>query len=349
MKSDILSMRYDPTGSQVAIGTIGGNLRLYTTNQGLLNKELIQEEVGSKAISHVRWNPVSMYYKYVDQHLLTSVHSDGLIESWFPSDKVPISRIDFHQATNNKITAADYSCDGQNFTVAAADYDIYSYDIVTGQQKLAMPRSMRVPNHTNVISCLKHHPTDANLLVTGGWDSCIKLYDLRHKGPICSMMTNGSICGDSIDMFDDMIVTGSHKSSKDCMQIFSFSRQCLVHEWSWNQRKPSDIQSGYVMTTKFSKDGQYIIAGGQGMNEIKVFANDADSDAKFPTQFELRSLPSPVFDIDVRPNEQQFTFGLGKGKSFICTYKDNDVKNKHINYNGNFDCYALKAEQEKRA
>lgn len=54
------------------------------------------------------------------------------------------------------------------------------------------------------------------------------------------------------------------------------------------------------MSTKFTKDGQYIIAGGSGMNEIKVFANEADSsNAKFKTQFELRSLPGPVFDIDV--------------------------------------------------
>ena len=66
--------------------------------------------------------------------------------------------------------------------------------------------------------------------------------------------------------------------------MFSFSRQCLVHEWSFNQRKENDPQSGYVMSTKFSKDGQNIIAGGSGMNEIKVYANDADSaDPKFKT------------------------------------------------------------------
>ena len=35
------------------------------------------------------------------------------------------------------------------------------------------------------------------------------------------------------------------------------------------------------MSTKFSNDGQYIIAGGAGGNEVKIFANDADSNAKF--------------------------------------------------------------------
>lgn len=101
--------------------------------------------------------------------------------------------------------------------MAAADKNIYAYDIITGQQKLAMPRNLKVPNHNNLITCLRHHPTDPNLFVTGGWDSSIKLYDLRHCGPICSLKTNGSISGDSIDMFEDMIVAGSNKSSKDCM------------------------------------------------------------------------------------------------------------------------------------
>ena len=73
----------------------------------------------------------------------------------------------------------------------------------------------------------------------------------------------------------------------------------MVHEWSFNQRKQNDLQSGYVMSTKFSNDGQYIVVGGSGMNELKVFANDADGEGQFKTQIELRSLPSPVFDIDV--------------------------------------------------
>ena len=128
-----------------------------------------------------------------------------------------------------------------------------------------------------MIACLRHHPEDPNLFVTGGWDASIKLYDVRQNGAIASLMTSGSICGDSIDMYEDMIVTGSNKSSKGCMQMFSFSRKCLVHEWSFNQRKKDDLQSGYVMSTKFSRDGQNIIAGGQGMNEVKVFANEADT------------------------------------------------------------------------
>ena len=101
------------------------------------------------------------------------------------------------------------------------------------------------------------------------------------------------------------------------------------------------------MSTKFSKDGQQIIAGGSGMNEIKVFANDADSEAKFQTQLDLRSLPEPVLEIDVSSANQEFVFGLAKGKSFICNYESTDKQNKkkHLNYNGNFDFFARKSQE----
>lgn len=58
------------------------------------------------------------------------------------------------------------------------------------------------------------------------------------------------------------------------------------------------------MSTKFTKDGQSIIAGGSGMNDIKVFANKADTrNATFNVQFDLKSQPAPVYDIDVSSSE----------------------------------------------
>ena len=40
--------------------------------------------------------------------------------------------------------------------------------------------------------------------------------------------------------------------------------------------------------------------------------------------------------------------GLGGGHSFLCNYEQKE-KQVHINYNGNFDCFALKAEQMKKS
>jgi hypothetical protein len=32
-----------------------------------------------------------------------------------------------------------------------------------------------------------------------------------------------------------------------------------------------------IMTSRFSNDGNFIIAGGAGKNQLKVFSNDADT------------------------------------------------------------------------
>ena len=49
----------------------------------------------------------------------------------------------------------------------------------------------------------------------------MKVYDLRAKTLVCSM-GGPSIAGDSIDIYDDMIVTGSNRNN-DVMQLFSLS------------------------------------------------------------------------------------------------------------------------------
>ena len=47
--------------------------------------------------------------------------------------------------------------------------------------------------------------------------------------------------------------------------------------WEWNQSR--DNETGYCFDTKFTNDGNFIVAGGAGKNELKVFANNSDSTA----------------------------------------------------------------------
>lgn len=82
-------------------------------------------------------------------------------------------------------------------------------------------RDLKVPGHQNRIFSVKTHPDDCNVLATAGWDRSLKIYDIRAKGPVASI--GGPTCsGDSLDIYDDMIVTGSYRN-KEVMQIFSLS------------------------------------------------------------------------------------------------------------------------------
>ena len=82
-------------------------------------------------------------------------------------------------------------------------------------------RGMKVPGHINRIFGLRRHPKDPNIVVSGGWDSMLKIYDIRDGRPVASI-GGPLIQGDSIDLFEDMIVTGSNRN-KSVMQMFSLS------------------------------------------------------------------------------------------------------------------------------
>lgn len=80
-------------------------------------------------------------------------------------------------------------------------------------------RNFKIPGHQNRIFSLKCHPNDNNILVTAGWDRSIKIYDIRDKAPIASI-GGSAVSGDSLDIFDDMVVVGSYRN-KDIMQMYS--------------------------------------------------------------------------------------------------------------------------------
>ncbi len=67
--------------------------------------------------------------------------------------------------------------------------------------------------HSNRIFSLKFNPADPNMLVSGGWDNNVFIYDVRKKGPV-SVIYGPHIAGDSLDFLDDhTLITGSFKGS----------------------------------------------------------------------------------------------------------------------------------------
>ena len=51
------------------------------------------------------------------------------------------------------------------------------------------------------------------MIATAGWDRAIKLYDLR-TNKIVGSIGGPLIVGDSLDIFDDFIVTGSIRNKE---------------------------------------------------------------------------------------------------------------------------------------
>jgi WD40 repeat protein len=62
--------------------------------------------------------------------------------------------------------------------------------------------------HTNRVFCVKYSQENPNLIVSGGWDLSVKIWDLREPTPIKQMM-GPYICGDTIDINGGYLVTGA--------------------------------------------------------------------------------------------------------------------------------------------
>lgn len=351
-QSDISSIAYDPEGKFLAVGAYDGAIKIYSPFTGKQTQVINPSSSDSSPISCLRWRPVWSGPNLKPSSVLTSISSNGHIQHWHPATNKVMNDIPDHMEKKNNLYALDYLRDGRKYAVAGLDRKIYVYDSQTKDLVCTMlNKGLKVSGHINRVYCIKSHPEDKNLLVSSGWDGMLKIYDIRDKAPVASM-GGSQVSGDSLDIYDDMIVAGSYRT-KDVMQIYSFSQRKKVHNFEYYQGTNREYaDSGNIFSTRFSNDGNFIFAGGAGKNELKVFANNSDTKADFKIQCELKDLPSPVYTLDVNPNPnmKQFTFGLGNGNVYMCNYEVDTKTSEFTPYMGEFQKFAIeKIQAEQKA
>lgn len=355
---DIGSIAYDPEGRFLAVGAFDGSIKFFNSFTGKLQMALNPPngpEDEPVSITKVRWRPQYQNGTLKASSILASICSNGLIQHWSLSSgkEMPGAQITTHRDNGNSLSAMDYTCDGRKLCVAGEDRKVYVYDESSNQLVSTMHgRGFKVHGHKNRILALRCHPENFNLIVSGGWDGSIKIYDLRDSAPVGSI--GGPQCsGDSIDLFDDMIVAGSNRN-REVMQMFSLSAMRKIHTWDYNANS-KDAESGYVLSTRFSNDGNFIFAGGAGHNELRVYNNNCDTTANYKLQMEIKELPDAVYTIDVNPNPdiKQFAFGLGNGQIMAINYDFDQNNTEFQPYQGDFsrvayDIVALEELKKKQ-
>jgi WD40 repeat protein len=160
--------------------------------------------------------------------------------------------------------------------------------------------------HKMKVNCVKW--VDENLIVTGGWDKTIKVWDVREPAPIRSIF-GPYVAADSLDVQDGVILAGSNETSNQ-LAMFSFDDGKLFDYISWddgNLQSPSPCK---IYCAQFMKTtGEYVIAGGSGCNEIKIF----DSVNAFQPVAQIKELSRAVFSCDFSNQGDMFAIGGGDG------------------------------------
>lgn len=127
--------------------------------------------------------------------------------------------------------------------------------------------SWQSPGHGNRVFSVKFLPSELNLLLSGGWDGNVHIWDLRVRKSIASIF-GPNISGDTLDYRDQEILTGSHRN-KDYLEIWDLGTRKRIESVSWEE--DGEREGAYVYACQFGERGKYILAACSGINEVKLF------------------------------------------------------------------------------
>lgn len=108
---------------------------------------------------------------------MIAVNSHGDLKHYHTTSGKVLSTLYDHQ---NTLITCDYRHDGQAFLTAGYDGIVRTYD----EQTRKLVNTLQgggsgYPGHTNRVPCAKYVAEDSNLVVSGGWDGQICIWDVR--------------------------------------------------------------------------------------------------------------------------------------------------------------------------
>lgn len=140
---------------------------LFTVNtvSNRVPKKAINRLTGhSGAVNRIKW------CKAEYSHLLLSTSMDRTVKIWnvFSTDQSCVKTLSFHQKS---VKDADWSLSGRQIISCGFDRTARVSDVEQGIE-------LCVCEHSDLVTCVKHHPVDCNLFVTGSFN-ILKCWDVR--------------------------------------------------------------------------------------------------------------------------------------------------------------------------
>jgi hypothetical protein len=159
------------------------------------------------------------------------------------------------------------------FSTGGRDKAVRVYDEETLEvvSKLEAGYGPSARGHTNRVFCTKWCDTDPFVLLSGGWDRCVHVWDTR-SGRSERVMFGPEICGDALDVRNGVVLTGACVP-KDPLELWDLGTAKRIRTIDWKLGKVSGSKPCMVYSAAFSKDpaGYLVAAGGSISNEARLF------------------------------------------------------------------------------
>lgn len=241
--------------------------------------------------------------------------ADGKIRIWHYTSGKLISTI---EEQGNEINDLSYRPDGLQFSTGGSDAVLRIYDSVTlnSIHTLSAGGDNQTQGHSSRVFCSKFHPTQKHLLVSGGWDNTLLIWDLR-SGKAVRSIFGPHICGDSIDLNDagTTLLTGSY-SKKNPLQLWDWESGKLLSNVSWAGLDSDSAHTSLLYSASFSRgkespvgpcNNRFMIAAGSNSNEIRVYT----ADAQRGVVGSVVGLPDAIYSVAMSPSDRYIAAGGG--------------------------------------
>lgn len=257
----VFSLQFSFDGSLLVVGTANEAIRMYEVASGRHIADLRKPRYGGFPVTSLRFHPIN-------QKTLFASTCEGLV---FSCDTTSFTCSKLVGETKNEINCMDFSEDGWHFATAGKDLGVRIYDTKTQQLithyegfKYDKPQKDETKGHGMRVFALKYHPENSHIIVTGGWDNHLKVWDTRSSDGVKRTIAGPHICGDALDIKGFQVLTGSWVAH-NALQLWDYSSGKLVK----NVPFPHDGNGEYLYCAQYAEN-DVVLAGGSGTNSIQA-------------------------------------------------------------------------------
>ncbi|XP_011687327.1 PREDICTED: WD repeat-containing protein 38-like isoform X2 [Wasmannia auropunctata] len=286
----LYSARFSKTGDLIATGFGNGGIQLRNGETGDLEGTFKSGLESSVPIMCCRFNPIRSEIFYASS-------ACGIIFMCNTHTK-DFSR--FVLESKNEVNAIDVSVTGDYLVSGGKDAAVRLYNLQTTKLILTYKRKEEVLTeskagnfHRMKIFAARFHKEYPDLIITGGWDDTVRIWDIRVPTGSVRIIKGPHICGDAIDMHETHILTGSW-IVRDSLQVWDLMSAKLIETINPYNR-PSTLTGEFLYTVQYfngDPHGDLVLVGGSGTGAVEVISL---REKKVMGSF---SASKPIFTID---------------------------------------------------
>jgi len=268
-----LAIEFSPNDEFIALGLTNSVIKVYQASSGALVSTLGYPKVNTEGY---KIPCTSLSFRNVDdsgkraKNVLIAGYANGATIHWHVTSG---QALQMNVEKNNQVNSVVYNKHGSLYCTAGSDFHIRIYDASSTKLVYDMfaGKDGITSGHSNKIFVAKFHTRDPNILLSGGWDNTVQIWDCRVKYSVRSIY-GPHICGNSLDINNegDTILTGAY-SKDNQLQLWDYNTCKFREEITWaTQGKRRSML--YAAHFSHAKNSNYIYAGGSNLNEARIFS-----------------------------------------------------------------------------